>query len=68
MGFPALDYEKIYRNSMEDVIKFFKTRHDGHYLIINLYYLLLNYFRCSERKYDHAYFDNNVLEFPFDDH
>ncbi|CAK60015.1 unnamed protein product (macronuclear) [Paramecium tetraurelia] len=59
MGFPAIDYEAIYRNSMEDVQRFFNQRHKNHYKIINL---------CSERKYDHAYFDGNVSEYPFDDH
>lgn len=59
MGFPAIDYESIYRNSMEDVQKFFKMRHKGHYKIINL---------CSERKYDHSFFDGNVSEYPFEDH
>ncbi|CAK88457.1 unnamed protein product (macronuclear) [Paramecium tetraurelia] len=59
MGYPANDYEAIYRNSMEDVQKFFNQRHKDHYRIINL---------CSERKYNHAYFDGNVSEYPFEDH
>lgn len=59
MGYPANDYEAIYRNSMADVQKFFNERHKNHYRIINL---------CSERKYNHAYFDGNVSEYPFDDH
>jgi len=59
MGFPADGTESIYRNDMADVQRFLNTRHPGHYKVYNL---------CSERKYDHAKFENRVLEFPFDDH
>jgi phosphatidylinositol-3,4,5-trisphosphate 3-phosphatase/dual-specificity protein phosphatase PTEN len=59
MGFPAAGREGIYRNSMADVQKFFKERHDGHVLVVNL---------CSERSYDAAKFNGAVRCFPFDDH
>lgn len=59
MGYPATDYESIYRNSMKDVMKFFDTRHPMNYKIYNL---------CSERKYSHEYFHGQVEDFPFTDH
>jgi phosphatidylinositol-3,4,5-trisphosphate 3-phosphatase/dual-specificity protein phosphatase PTEN len=40
MGFPSTGIEAVYRNPMPEVQRFFKTRHEGHYKIINL---------CSER-------------------
>ena len=36
MGYPSEKIESIYRNSMEDVQKFFNTRHANHYKIYNL--------------------------------
>ncbi|CAK93972.1 unnamed protein product (macronuclear) [Paramecium tetraurelia] len=58
MGFPAENFEAIYRNSMSEVQKFLNTRHPSNYMVINL---------CSERKYKHESFFK-VAEFPFDDH
>eukprot|EP01016_Furgasonia_blochmanni_P032437 TRINITY_DN3345_c0_g1_i15.p2 TRINITY_DN3345_c0_g1~~TRINITY_DN3345_c0_g1_i15.p2 ORF type:complete len:185 (-),score=55.87 TRINITY_DN3345_c0_g1_i15:942-1496(-) len=36
MGYPAVTFEKIYRNSMEDVKKFLNFRHSGHFRVYNL--------------------------------
>ncbi|KAJ5068178.1 phosphatase [Anaeramoeba ignava] len=58
MGFPSKGMEKTYRNNIEEVSKFFKKRHNEHFLILNL----------TERKYDYEKFDNQVLEFPWKDH
>ncbi|XP_010519293.1 PREDICTED: phosphatidylinositol 3,4,5-trisphosphate 3-phosphatase and protein-tyrosine-phosphatase PTEN2A-like [Tarenaya hassleriana] len=67
MGFPAGDMssgffgyvEGLYRNHMEEVIKFLETRHQGKYKVYNL---------CSERLYDVSLFEGKVASFPFDDH
>ncbi|GMH02856.1 hypothetical protein Nepgr_004695 [Nepenthes gracilis] len=67
MGFPAGDMssgflgyvEGFYRNHMEEVIRFFETRHQGKYKVYNL---------CSERLYDASLFEGKVASFPFDDH
>ncbi|KAL1534582.1 Phosphatidylinositol 3,4,5-trisphosphate 3-phosphatase and protein-tyrosine-phosphatase pten2a [Salvia divinorum] len=67
MGFPAGDMssgffgyvEGIYRNHMEEVIKFFETYHKDKYKVYNL---------CSERLYDASLFEGKVASFPFDDH
>lgn len=59
MGFPSVGTEAMYRNSMEDTVRFFDTRHDGHYKIYNL---------CSERWYPVDNFRGEVVWFPFNDH
>lgn len=67
MGFPAGDIssgffgfvEGLYRNHMEEVIKFFETHHKGKYKVYNL---------CSERLYNASLFQGKVASFPFDDH
>ncbi|CAL5377413.1 unnamed protein product [Camellia sinensis] len=67
MGFPAGDMssgffgyvEGLYRNHMEEVIKFFETQHKDKYKVYNL---------CSERLYDASLFEGKVASFPFDDH
>lgn len=67
MGFPAGDMssgflgylEGLYRNHMEEVIKFFETHHKDKYKVYNL---------CSERLYNASLFQGKVASFPFDDH
>uniref|UniRef100_A0A7R9UGF2 Phosphatidylinositol-3,4,5-trisphosphate 3-phosphatase n=1 Tax=Pinguiococcus pyrenoidosus TaxID=172671 RepID=A0A7R9UGF2_9STRA len=59
MGFPASDFESIYRNNAEDVYDFFEEHHAGRYKLYNL---------CSERSYPQERFHGRVARFPFDDH
>ena len=62
MGYPSSRVEGVYRNHIEDVIKFLQQKHSNNYRVYNL---------CSERKYDHSAFERaggEVREFPFDDH
>eukprot|EP00300_Choanocystis_sp_HF-7_P013820 c18463_g1_i1.p1 GENE.c18463_g1_i1~~c18463_g1_i1.p1 ORF type:complete len:553 (+),score=133.31 c18463_g1_i1:27-1685(+) len=58
MGFPAQGVEGMYRNPLEQVQKFFRTYHEGHYRLYNL---------CSEKQYNASLFES-VAMFPFDDH
>ena len=58
MGFPSTSIEGLFRNPMEEVKKFFNTRHPNHYKIYNL---------CEEKKYaDNIFFKQGY--FPFKDH
>eukprot|EP01060_Flectonema_neradi_P034480 TRINITY_DN6059_c2_g1_i1.p1 TRINITY_DN6059_c2_g1~~TRINITY_DN6059_c2_g1_i1.p1 ORF type:complete len:413 (+),score=61.39 TRINITY_DN6059_c2_g1_i1:97-1335(+) len=60
MGFPSHGTEGYYRNPIDEVERFFETRHKNHYRIYNL---------CSERQYDHPNrFGGAYRRFPFDDH
>ncbi|KAL3982747.1 C2 domain of PTEN tumor-suppressor family protein [Acanthocheilonema viteae] len=59
MGFPAIDQEKIYRNSMEATVAFLERYHADHYMVFNL---------RGRHAYDPSYFHNRVMTFEMDDH
>eukprot|EP00923_Selenidium_pygospionis_P034554 GHVN01060193.1.p1 GENE.GHVN01060193.1~~GHVN01060193.1.p1 ORF type:complete len:398 (+),score=54.82 GHVN01060193.1:2969-4162(+) len=58
MGLPASNCEALYRNPIQDVSHFFRSRFPDDHLIIDL---------CVERSYPHYYF-YKTMKFPFDDH
>jgi protein-tyrosine phosphatase len=60
MGYPAATgIEGTYRNSREEVYRFFQERHSGHFRIINL---------VLERGYDLTLYHNSVARYGFRDH
>uniref|UniRef100_F1KUY1 Phosphatidylinositol-3,4,5-trisphosphate 3-phosphatase and dual-specificity protein phosphatase PTEN n=1 Tax=Ascaris suum TaxID=6253 RepID=F1KUY1_ASCSU len=59
MGFPALDQEKIYRNSMEATVNFLERYHADHYMVFNL---------RGHHVYDPSYFHHRVMVFEMNDH
>ena len=58
MGLPSTSIEGIYRNNMEDVKRFFSTRHKNHYKVYNL---------CEEKTYPKDSFYKQGY-YPFVDH
>ena len=58
MGLPSTNIEGLYRNKMEDVKRFFNTRHSKHHKIYNL---------CEEKNYPKNTFYQQGY-YPFPDH
>jgi len=60
MGYPSPDFEKLYRNPMEEVQRFLEMKHKGKYKLWNL---------CAERSYDKTAFHGRVEDkYQFYDH
>jgi phosphatidylinositol-3,4,5-trisphosphate 3-phosphatase and dual-specificity protein phosphatase PTEN len=58
MSIPGEGITKLYRNSLDIVSEFLKSKHEYHYLIFNL----------SGIVYDYEKFEDQVKEFPWEDH
>jgi phosphatidylinositol-3,4,5-trisphosphate 3-phosphatase/dual-specificity protein phosphatase PTEN len=58
MGIPGEKASRLWRNDIDEVARFLKMKHSGHFLIINL----------SGLTYDYMKFGGRVKEFGFPDH
>lgn len=58
MSIPGEGIKKIYRNNLDKVSEFLESKHRNHYLIFNL----------SGIAYDYEKFQEQVMEFPWEDH
>ncbi|XP_067889530.1 putative tyrosine-protein phosphatase TPTE isoform X2 [Heterodontus francisci] len=59
MSFPSSGKQSLYRNPIEEVARFFDTKHKDHYKVYNL---------CSEKGYNPRYFHYRVERVFIDDH
>eukprot|EP00301_Raphidiophrys_heterophryoidea_P001695 c10808_g1_i2.p1 GENE.c10808_g1_i2~~c10808_g1_i2.p1 ORF type:complete len:429 (+),score=109.44 c10808_g1_i2:104-1390(+) len=60
MGLPSEGVESMYRNPIDEVVRFFQTKHElSNTKIFNL---------CTERTYDYKKFHNRVIEYRMPDH
>eukprot|EP01060_Flectonema_neradi_P016426 TRINITY_DN23010_c0_g1_i1.p1 TRINITY_DN23010_c0_g1~~TRINITY_DN23010_c0_g1_i1.p1 ORF type:complete len:630 (+),score=65.45 TRINITY_DN23010_c0_g1_i1:48-1937(+) len=59
MSWPSLSIEALYRNKIDDVVKFLDAKHPGTYKVYNL---------CAEREYDKGWFHGRVERIKIDDH
>ena len=59
MGLPSKGVEALYRNPIDEVVRFMETNHGGKYKVFNL---------CTERTYDIDKFGSACASFPFEDH
>ncbi|XP_059502920.1 putative tyrosine-protein phosphatase TPTE isoform X4 [Stegostoma tigrinum] len=59
MSFPSSGKQSLYRNPIEEVARFFDTKHKDHYKVYNL---------CSEKGYNPRFFHYRVERVFIDDH
>uniref|UniRef100_A0A8D2BKJ3 Phosphatidylinositol-3,4,5-trisphosphate 3-phosphatase n=1 Tax=Sus scrofa TaxID=9823 RepID=A0A8D2BKJ3_PIG len=59
MSFPSSGKQSLYRNPIEEVVRFLDTKHQNHYQVYNL---------CSENAYDPKNFHHRVQRYMIDDH
>ena len=59
MGLPSTGREAMYRNPIDEVVRFLNTNHANVYKVFNL---------CNERSYDISKFGDRCASFPFEDH
>lgn len=60
MSVPSVGTESFYRNPVDEVARFFNTKHGSHYRIYNL---------CEERNYPESGFEpESICKWPMEDH
>ncbi|ELR12538.1 Proteintyrosine phosphatase [Acanthamoeba castellanii str. Neff] len=61
MGLPGAGVEKVWRNELEDVARFFQKYHAEHFIIINLSGEVYDYSKFQYRVKDYGYPDHSAL-------